>query len=128
MNLTKENYKLIAAKLYRNPILVDSEFALDLMLINRIVHRVNKFAETGELKVKLLFNHYTVACNCFGMEYVNKAIFLLSDSNDKLLMTVLYAFCGNENNIVVNERRIVKFEKAEILSAVVDKINKEIRE
>lgn len=128
MNLTKENYKLIAAKLYRNPILVDSEFALDLMLINRIIQRVNKFSETGELKVKLLFNHYTVACNCFGVDYVNRAIFLLSDSNHKLLMTMLYAFCGNVNDIVVNDKKIIKYEPSELLSAVVDKINKEIRE
>lgn len=129
MNLTKENYKLIAAKLYRNPILVDSEFAQDLILINRIVNRVKKFANTGELKVKLLYNHYTVACNCFGTEYVHKAIFLLSDDSiQNLLLSALFAFSENTEDIVVNDSKTVKYEQTMIVRAVVERITQEIRE
>lgn len=129
MNLTKENYKLIAAKLYRNPILIDSEFAQDLILINRIVNRIKKFASTGELKVKLLYNHYTVACNCFGTDYVNRAIFLLADSAiHNILFSMLYAFTGNESDIVISDFDIVKFDKEHIHRAVIDRITREIRE
>lgn len=129
MNLTKENYKLTAAKLYRNPILVDSEFAQDLILSNRIVNRMKKFADSGELKVKMLYNHYIVACNCFGEEYVTKSILLLSDSSTRtLLMSMLYAFNGNENDVRVNDELYVKFDKVAIIRALVDKIHKEIRE
>lgn len=129
MKLTKENYKLVAAKLYRNPILVDSEFAQDLMLTSRIVNRMRKFSETGELKVKLLYNHYTVACNCFGTEYVNKTIFLLSDeSTDALLTTMLFAFTGNMDDIVVNDQLIAKFHPSKVIETVVNKIQKELRE
>ena len=129
MNLTKENYKLIAAKLYRNPILVDSEFAQDLILINRIVNRIKKFVATGELKVKMLYNHYTVACNCFGTDFVHKAIFLLSDETiHSILISALYAFCENDQDIVVNDAQTVKFEQTMILRSVVEKITREIRE
>lgn len=129
MNLTTENYRLIAAKLYRNPILVDSEFAQDLILINRIINRVKKFADSGELKVKMLYNHYTVACNCFGTDYVHRAIFLLADSSiHQLMLSVLYAFSGNREDVIVNESFIVKFDIRLIHKTVIEKINMEIRE
>lgn len=127
MNLTRENYRILAAKLYRSPILVDIEFNQDLILINRITNRIKKFANTGELKVKLLYNHYTVACNCFGTEYVNKAIFLLSDSaTENLLITMLFSFTGNENDIQVNETKLVRFDRSKLISSVNERITREL--
>ncbi len=115
MHITESNYKLTAAKLYRNPISSDDEFEQDLSLIKRVAGKIEKFPETGKFSTRLVFNNFTIACNCFGVEFVAKSLFLLSNPNNHdLIMTFLNCVWGVESGVIVNSNLRIKFDITKI--------------
>jgi hypothetical protein len=61
------NFVLYAAKNYDNPGCFDTlEFYEDLKRIKYIKRHFNKYAESGELKERLILNHIIVLYNVFG--------------------------------------------------------------
>lgn len=111
LEVTSENYKLIAAKLYQNIVFSDEEFEQDLSLLKRVAGKIEKFAETGKFSTKLIFNNFIISCNCFGADFSIKSLFLLTHSNNHgLVMTFLNAIWGFENHVVVNSNLKIKFD------------------
>jgi hypothetical protein len=107
--LTKQNYRLLAAKLYTNPILQEEEFIQDLALIRRVVNRLIKFSESGELKPRILLNNFLVARNCFGQEYVIKLMFLMAAPNyHAILYSWLHAVVDLSGDVIVNSDLIIR--------------------
>lgn len=75
--LTEETFLLYAAKHYDNPQLQsEEEFYDDLKKFKYIKRLFNKYAETGELKERLILNHIVVLTNVFGPEAAVKMLFL----------------------------------------------------
>lgn len=127
MNLTKENYKIIGAKLYRNAVMDDSVFNQDLMLIVRIISRIKKFASTGELRVKVLYNNYVIACNCFGNDYVNASLFLLADESiSNTLFSILHTFGRIGKHVIINNQNTITFNDNNLIPALQARISAEI--
>lgn len=115
MEITLTNYKLMAAKLYKNPVISDDEFEKDFSLIKRVAGKIEKFSNTGKFSTRLVFNNYIIACNCFGIEFVNKCLFLLSNPNNHdLIMTFLNTTCGIASDIVVNDNLKIEFSPRQI--------------
>lgn len=115
MQITLSSYKLTAAKLYRNPVFTDEEFEQDLALIKRVAGKIEKFSETGRFSTRLVYNNFTIACNCFGVEFVAKSLFLLSHPNNHdLVMTFLNTVWGIESHVVVNPNLKIKFDPTRI--------------
>ena len=115
MQITKSNYRLLAAKLYRNPVFSDEEFEQDISLIKRVAGKIEKFAKTGKFSTRLVFNNFIIACNCFGVEFVAKSLFLLSHPNNhNLVMTFLNTVWGIESHVVVNPNLKIKFDPTQI--------------
>jgi hypothetical protein len=111
MQVTNNNYKLLAAKLYRNPVFLDSEFEQDFSLIKRVVGKIEKYSKTGKFSTRLVFNNFTIACNCFGLEFVEKCLFLFSNPNNHdLVMTFLNTVSGAKDDILVNKDLNIKFD------------------
>jgi hypothetical protein len=107
MQITQNNYKLIAAKLYRNPVFSDQEFESDLSLIRRVVGKIGKFALTGIFPTNLVVNNFIIACNCFGSNFVINCMFLLSDENYYDLIKTFIEVVSNVEvrTIKVNDKR-----------------------
>jgi|TARA_R110002073_G_scaffold16127_1_gene62551 hypothetical protein len=75
--LTEETFLLYAAKNYDNPQLQnEEEFYDDLKKFKYIKRLFNKYAETGELKERLILNHIVVLTNVFGPDAAVKLLFL----------------------------------------------------
>ena len=75
--LTEETFLLYAAKHYDNPQLQsEEEFYDDLKKFKYIKRLFNKYAETGELKERLILNHIVVLANVFWPEASVNLLFL----------------------------------------------------
>lgn len=115
MHINLSNYKLTAAKLYKNPVFLDEEFEQDLALIKRVSGKIEKFAESGKFSTRLVYNNFIIACNCFGVEFVAKSIYLLArPDNHDLVMTFLNTVLGIESNVIVNPNLKIKFDQTRI--------------
>jgi len=69
VEVTEENYLIVAAKHYDNPQCSSTdEFYADLDRIKYIKRIINRYLESGELSERLLLNHVIVFCNVFGIE------------------------------------------------------------
>ena len=65
--LNEDNFLLYAAKHYDNPQCSSTEeFYDDLKKFKYIKRLFNKYAETGELKERLILNHIRVVTNVFS--------------------------------------------------------------
>ena len=66
VDVTEENYLIVAAKHYSNPQCSSTEeFYEDLNRIKYIKRLINRYYETGDLSDRLLMNHIIVFCNVF---------------------------------------------------------------
>jgi len=80
VEVTEENYLIVAAKHYNNPQCSSTdEFYADLDRIKYIKRIINRYLETGELSDRLLINHIIVFCNVFGIEIGVKMMALKLD-------------------------------------------------
>ena len=69
IEVTEENYLIVAAKHYNNPQCSSTdEFYADLDRIKYIKRIINRYLESGDLSERLLLNHIIVFCNVFGVE------------------------------------------------------------
>ena len=74
--LDESNFLLYCAKYYDNPQCFDTqEFYDDLNRIKYIKRLLNKYAETGDLKERLILNHLVVLYNVFGPVHASRILF-----------------------------------------------------
>lgn len=65
--LNENNFLLFAIKNYNNPhALTERDFHRDLNHFKYIKRLLNRYKNTGELKVHLLINHFIILYNVFG--------------------------------------------------------------
>jgi len=65
--LNEENFLLFAIKYYENPQAVTREdFDKDLKHFKYIKRLLKRYKSSGELKIHLLINHFTILYNIFG--------------------------------------------------------------
>ena len=66
VDVTEENYLIVAAKYYNNPQCSSTEeFYEDLNRTKYIKRLINRYHDTGDLPDRLLMNHIIVFCNVF---------------------------------------------------------------
>jgi len=66
IEVTEENYLIVAAQYYSNPQCSSTEeFYEDLNRTKYIKRLINRYLETGDLPDRLLINHIIVFCNVF---------------------------------------------------------------
>jgi len=76
-NLTDDNFTLFAARYYENPhCLTEEEFEDDLKRFRYLKRLFNKYKQTGELKDRLIINHFVVLYNVFHHRAATKMICL----------------------------------------------------
>ena len=78
--LTEENFVLYAMKSYDNSSCQTmSEFKDDLNKVKYIKRLLNRYAKTGNIKVRLVLNHIISFYNVFGIEAATKMLFFKLD-------------------------------------------------
>lgn len=89
--LTDDNFDEYAIKNYKNPNCVSVlEFLDDLKKIKYIKRLINKYAEKGELRDRLILNHIIFLSNVFGVESTVEMLrFRINDHQHKVLNSFL---------------------------------------
>lgn len=73
VDVTKDNFLIVAAKYYNNPQCTSTEeFYEDLNRIKYIKRLVNRYCKNGHLSHNLIMNHIVVFYNVFGIEIATK--------------------------------------------------------
>ena len=90
--LDNSNSLLYAAKHYDNPSCMDVvEFYDDLKRFKYIKRLLNKYRDSGTLKIRLVLNHIILIYNLFGQEAATRLLFLkLSGYYSELLPFLVY--------------------------------------
>lgn len=88
-HLTDDNFIIYCAKRYDNPqALSTDEFLEDLDRIKYIKKLLTKYAESGDLRERLVLNHIMILQNCFGSE-ISKILFLKLEKQFKYIKPFL---------------------------------------
>lgn len=77
MHLLKDdNFIQVCAALYDNPqCCSDQEFYDDLSRIKYVKKLITRYADTGELKERLILNHIVVLSNVFGTRHLARLLY-----------------------------------------------------
>lgn len=87
--LTDDNFLIFCAKVYDNPTMHSTEeFIEDLNRIKYVKKLFTRYVEYGELKERLLLNHFTTLHNCFG-PHLARILYLKLDNQYHLVKPFL---------------------------------------
>ena len=87
--LTEENFLIFCAKVYDNPgVHSTEEFLEDLSRIRYVKKLLTRYQETGELKERLILNHFITLHNCFGV-HLARILFLKAEKQYYLVKPFL---------------------------------------
>ena len=79
LNITSNNFRLVAAKHYDDPGATDHDFEEDLRRFLLIKRLFNQYRKSGNLKERLILNHITILYNVFGNAATDLLFFELKD-------------------------------------------------
>ena len=80
MKLEESTFLLYAAKYYDNPHCHDiSEFEEDIKRFQYIRKLMNRYECFGDLKERLILNHFIIIYNCFGAQATNMLFMKLEE-------------------------------------------------
>ncbi len=126
--LTIENFDKAGLVAYRQPFVDDDTFYEDLKLITTLTKRLEKFSRRGQINLRLVFNNFIVANNCFDRMFIFKSLFILSKKeyhND--IFTFIRFFTGFEGPLYINEDLIIDFSPIHFNLAFKNMIEKELQ-
>jgi len=82
-NLNDKNVVAYMIMSYDNPQCIDLEEFQDDMKIPKYIKRlINRYATTGDMKIRLMLNHIISFYNVFGNEAATRILFLKMDEED----------------------------------------------
>ena len=123
MKLEESTFLLYAAKYYDNPHCHDiSEFEEDLKRFQYIRKLLNRFAQYGDLKERLILNHVIVIYNCFGTNATSMLFMKLEEHHELVkpfieflnYMPEIIEYNGtiiNSNSIISNQEITKKLQE-----------------
>lgn len=123
MKLEESTFLLYAAKHYDNPHCHDiTEFEEDLKRFQYIRKLLNRYIQYGDLKERLILNHFIVIYNCFGTSATNMLFMKLDEYHEHIkpfieflnYMPDIIEYNGmviNSNNIVSNKEITQKLKE-----------------
>ena len=110
--LDDDNFEEYAVRNYKNPNCVSVlEFLDDLKKIKYIKRLINKYADKGELRERLILNHIIFLSNVFGVEATVAMLkFRIEEDQHKILNTflVFLRYLASETNYDQDLMNIIK--------------------
>ena len=109
IEVTEENYLIVAAKHYQNPQCTSTEeFYDDLNRIKYIKRLINRYFDTQEISERLIINHIIVFYNVFGIEIATK---LLAVKLEHKYWTVIKCFLVKLNYLTSSDLAGIHMDK-----------------
>lgn len=108
--VTPENFEKMARINYIQPFVDTLDFKNDLKTLITLTKRIEKFSRRGQINLRLTFNTFIIATNCFERLFVFKSLFVLGRKefhND--IFTFLKFFAGFDGPLYVNKELIIDF-------------------
>ncbi len=99
MIITDDEFEAYAVNNYRNPNCVSVlEFLEDLNKIKYIKRLINKYAEKGELRERLVLNHIIFLSNVFGVEATITMLSFKIEEKNRYILNSFLIFLGYIRN------------------------------
>ena len=109
IEVTEENYLIVAAKHYQNPQCTSTEeFYDDLNRVKYIKRLINRYFDTQEISERLIINHIIVFYNVFGIEIATK---LLAVKLEHKYWTVIKCFLVKLNYLTSSDLAGIDMDK-----------------
>ena len=109
IEVTEENYLIVAAKHYQNPQCTSTEeFYDDLNRVKYIKRLINRYFDTQEISERLIINHIIVFYNVFGIEIATK---LLAVKLEHKYWTVIKCFLVKLNYLTSSDLSGIHMDK-----------------
>ena len=109
IEVTEENYLIVAAKHYQNPQCTSTEeFYDDLNRVKYIKRLINRYFDTQEISERLIINHIIVFYNVFGIEIATK---LLAVKLEHKYWTVIKCFLVKLNYLTSSDLAGIHMDK-----------------
>lgn len=91
MILTEDNFTLYAAQHYDSARVVsEEEFIDDIKRFHYLKRLFKRYRDDGELKIRLILNHFIILYNCFGPATTNMLFMKLQDFHPEVKTFVVY--------------------------------------
>lgn len=104
--LTDDNFVKYCAANYSNPCCTGpEEFHEDIQRIKYVKKLLTRFAETGELKTRLILNHIVILSNLFNPYVLNRILFLKAPNQFHQIKPFLLAI-GKLSPEIINVREM----------------------
>lgn len=103
MIITDDEFEAYAVNNYRNPNCVSVlEFLEDLNKIKYIKRLINKYADKGELRERLVLNHIIFLSNVFGVEATVTMLSFKVEEKNRYILNSFLIFLGYIKNDLVS--------------------------
>jgi hypothetical protein len=124
--LNDDNFLIYAAKHYDNSHCCSTdEFLEDLKRLKYIKKLLTRYAETGELKERLILNHIIVLNNMFGAEHVCRILYLkLGDYFNYIMPFLVLLNVLPDKLYNIREQSVVDLDMITMDTKIVDKLRK----
>ena len=95
MQLTRENFVIIAAQNYTNPsCTTEEEFHEDLSLHNSVKKLAKRISKGNSKNLRLLTNHVICFTNSFEIEFAKEALLLGTDPREAGVIKSILVYLG----------------------------------
>lgn len=108
VDLTEDNFEFFAIKHYDDPnCLGVHEFREDLQRFKYLNRLLNKFEESGEMKVNLILNHLVVLYNLFNDAATNLLFYRVAEKHWPILVPFLIYINRMPSEVHVTTKRTI---------------------
>ena len=91
MRLTDDNFLLYAAQHYDAArVASEEEFYDDLKRFQYLKRLLKRYRDDGDLRIRLILNHFIVLYNCFGSAATNMLFMRLADFHEEVKPFVVF--------------------------------------
>jgi len=124
--LTNDNFLLYASKFYDNPQVHSvAEFYEDLKRFKYIKKLITRYIQTGELKERLILNHFVVLLNIFGPIPLVRICFLKMPDHLKYIKPFFILLNILPDNVMnINKQCFIKTDMIPMDQHIVDALRK----
>lgn len=123
MRLTSDNFMLYAAKHYdATRIASEEEFYDDMKRFQYLKRLFKRYKDDGDLRIRLILNHFIVLYNCFGAQATNMLFMKLPDFHEEVKPFVVYLSFMPE--IIEYSETVVKSDDIAMDQNIIDELRK----
>jgi hypothetical protein len=120
--LTDENFIIFCAKHYDNINYCSTEdFLSDINRIKYVKKLITRYISSGDLRERIILNHIIILNNCFGVEVLNKILYLKLKDQFKYIKPFLILI-NSLSTSICNGSEVIYTDDIQIDNNIVQKL------